>query len=562
MPTHASSAWALLAALMAAVAVVLLHETRDTTFWQDEWGYALGRRGNGIGVFLTPYNGHLNLIPVAIYKLLFATVGLRNYVPYRALVIAGHLACVTLVYVYAVRRLGSAPALIPAIIMLVFGPGWENIIWPFQIAWLLALGSGIAALILIDRDDLRADVAVCVLLAISLASSGVGLAITLGVAVEISWCRRRLRDSWIFGVPLCLYAAWWLTYQNAPFVAHAITIAPGWVAQQLAATSSALFGLSGQTLPRSEGTLLTWGPTLLIVGTVYLGWRMGSRRVRFRVITLVAITLLFSLSTALSGHFVFAFPYESRYLYVTALFITLLGVELLTGISVPLSAVILGGVIAVAAAISNSELLREAGGFLRDRGQVTKAVLGAIDAAQSIIPPGYTISAVPDLLANQPTDVRPLLAAQRALGSPAARPDQIMKFSEEARLAADTQLIAIHRIAFQRADRPVAGVAPTVDATVDGRSRVSGSCVTFAPSAASPEAGAPWIDVTVPRDGLMFAVRAGGVEAFIRRFASDFQSIGTITAQTGLLRIAPDGASQPWHLRLAVEDRLRICGVA
>ncbi len=64
---------------------------RHLTFFYDEWAFILTRRGGGLGTYLDPHNGHLALFPVIVYKVLFATVGLRHYTPYRVVEIALHL---------------------------------------------------------------------------------------------------------------------------------------------------------------------------------------------------------------------------------------------------------------------------------------------------------------------------------------------------------------------------------------------------------------------------------------------------------------------------------------
>lgn len=119
----ATLTWIALALLLLVAAAFLFYETRGTTFWFDEWSWVLDRRGGDLDTFLKPHNEHLSLIPVAIYKLLFATVGLEHYGLYRAMVIAAHLGSAVLVFVYASRRVGSVPALCATALMLFLGPG-------------------------------------------------------------------------------------------------------------------------------------------------------------------------------------------------------------------------------------------------------------------------------------------------------------------------------------------------------------------------------------------------------------------------------------------------------
>ena len=78
-------AWIGLAALLLFTAAVVLRETRDTTLWGDDIGWALDRRS---GSLLRPHNGHFSLIPLLLYRALFATAGLTDYLPYRVMITA------------------------------------------------------------------------------------------------------------------------------------------------------------------------------------------------------------------------------------------------------------------------------------------------------------------------------------------------------------------------------------------------------------------------------------------------------------------------------------------
>jgi hypothetical protein len=97
-----------MAALLVLCGGWLMYETRGTTLWFDEWQWALEYKDNSLGAFIAPHNGHPTVVPVVIYRLLFATVGIDHSAPYRAVGIAGHLLCVALLYRYAVRRAGGA----------------------------------------------------------------------------------------------------------------------------------------------------------------------------------------------------------------------------------------------------------------------------------------------------------------------------------------------------------------------------------------------------------------------------------------------------------------------
>src|ERR1700694_3846287 len=103
-----------------------------------------------------------------------------------------------------------------------------------------------------DRADRAGALAACGLLAVSIASSGVGVAIALGLAVEVLWSRR-WREAWIVGVPIALYALWWIGYKETSFQRHAIVLAPEFAANAAASAISAVLGLAGPLMPAQSG---------------------------------------------------------------------------------------------------------------------------------------------------------------------------------------------------------------------------------------------------------------------------------------------------------------------
>jgi len=556
--------WVVLAVLVLGTGALLYHETRGTTIWFDEWTWVLHRRGDSLSTFLASHDGHLSLIPIAVYKLLFATVGLRHSGPYRALMIVEHLGICVLLFVYARRRVGSLLALVATTLMLLFGPGWENLLWAFQITWNTSLLAGLAALLALDRRDHAGDIAACLLLVVSLASSAIGVPILIGVALEIVVVRlRRPREWWVFAVPLLLYGVWSVGYQHTVITRHAFVAAPSFVATGLASTFGALAGLGGSTGLDGPGTLMTWGPLLLLAGTALAVWRLiVLRRVEPRALPLATIVVSFWVATAINRS-VFANPYSSRYLYVSALFVVLLAVELARG-TAPVwwvKAVVV--VVAAGAIVSNVGALRDAGRLIRSNGQTTIADLGAVDIARPLVPPEYYLQGIP----GWPLVLVPAaayFAAARAVPMPAATPAQIAADPEPTRETVDTELIRIHGLTLVPA-APGAhrGSPPVVDRASAGTISVGGGCVTFTPerftAAGSPS---PYVSITVPPTGLIVEARGGSATVGVRRFAYSFQTLGTLAPSgPATLAIAPDLSRQPWHVLLTPTGRALACGL-
>ena len=188
--------------LLLAVGLLLMYAGRYLTFFYDEWTFIFLRRGGGIDSYLNGHNGHLSLFPVVVYKLLFATVGLRHYWPYRLVGTALHLVCAWLLYVLARRRMGPVAALVPTLLLPLLGTAYQDILWPFQIGYLGSIAGGLGALALLDRPPLgrpnpARDGGAAALLVGSVVSSGVGLAFAVACGVLLIAQRQPWRRLWI-----------------------------------------------------------------------------------------------------------------------------------------------------------------------------------------------------------------------------------------------------------------------------------------------------------------------------------------------------------------------------
>jgi hypothetical protein len=560
-PVASRIAWTALALLLVGTAVLVFYETRDTTLWFDEWPWALDRRGGGLETLLEPHNQHLSLVPVLIYKALFATAGLDDYAPYRICIIAAHLACCALVFVYARRRIGSLPALVPTAVLLLLGPAWQNILWPFQVGSVISLAAGVGALLVLDRGDRIGDAGACALLGLSIASSGNGLPIAIGVAVEVLLVRRRPRDVWIIAGPVALYGIWWLGYQDATFARHNIVVAPRFAADAAAGALAALTGLSGPQVNGSADTV-GWGRPLALAAAALLIWRMARRPVPGRALTLLAILLSFWLLTALQRA-QFGAPDSGRYLYYGALFIVLLAVELTRGIDISCAGGLLIAGAALFAVTANLGDLRDGARYLTVQADATRADLGAIEIGRGSVPPGYVASRLPGYPLVMLRADR-YLATAAALGSPAASPAEIGSLPEEARAAADGELVGIDDVALRPGPVRAGASAPTVDEVSGGITSTSGACISFRPAGARTGDAVPELELTLPAAGVGLTAARGPAAVSVRRFAVTFPPAPLATLALGgsaILRIGGDRAPEPWHVRIAPQGHITACGL-
>ena len=128
-----------------------------------------------------PHNSHFSLVPILIYRLLLATAGRTTSLHVARIAIA----YVVLLFVYVSRRVDRFPALLAAALLLFLGPGVAEhpVAVSDRVADLARLRDRDAALAL-DRRDRVGDGVACLLLLISICSSGIGLPFLVGAAFE------------------------------------------------------------------------------------------------------------------------------------------------------------------------------------------------------------------------------------------------------------------------------------------------------------------------------------------------------------------------------------------
>ena len=556
-------AWAVLVLLVIAMAVLVFRETRGTTLWWDDWLWATERRGGGIDAYLEPHNQHLSLVPAVIYKLLFATAGVDDYTPWRLVVIAGHALVAALLFGYARRRVGDGVALLAAALFLFFGPGWQNFMWGFQIAWLIAVAAGVGALLLLERRDRVGDTLACVLVGLGLASAGVGVPVALGVAADVVLTRRRLRDLWIAAAPVALYGVWWLAYQDpSDFTWHSVARAPAFVADAVGATLSSLVGLGVSTASNPRPAPLVWAAPLAILATGVVVWRLRRLgRISPRAASLLVVLGSFWLLTALSRAELSS-PQTSRYLYVGALFGLLFACEIARGTRPgPRILVALSALTAIAV-VANAGVIRDAGRLLRGDAQTAVAAVGAFEIAAPVVDPEYGSAQLPGYPFVVVTAAEYFDLARDA-GPPAASPAEIAAAPEPVRRATDAELTRIHRIGLPPAPPPGRGAAPVLEGAAGGTATRAGSCLVFRGPPFVPRGQERWVDVTVPSGGLVVEAVTGDARVALRRFAAGYgadQELGRVRAgAAALLSIRRDRAAQPWHLRVSPEQGARVC---
>ncbi|MEO6797994.1 MAG: hypothetical protein ABI401_08375 [Candidatus Dormibacter sp.] len=207
-------------AVLAAASLTYL--SRHLDFFGDEWTFAMVRRGWTLGSFFRPHNEHLVAALALIYKLLFATVGMRSYLPYMLCLEVLHAATGIVLFLLVRRRAGDVLALCAVALFLFMAHGAENLFWAFQMSFVGSTCFGLLAILILDRlhlDRVRLALASAALL-VSLLFSGVGLFFLTAVAVDLFFDRERRRYLVAVAVPTLFYLLWFASYGIKGVTAH------------------------------------------------------------------------------------------------------------------------------------------------------------------------------------------------------------------------------------------------------------------------------------------------------------------------------------------------------
>ncbi len=277
------------------------------------------------------------------------------------------------------RSFGPWFAVGGGVIVLFFGSGFENLYWGFQIGFVGSTALGLGALVVMDRGaGARRAWLVALLLLASLATSGIG--IVMSVAVGLEWILDRRWRRWlpILAVPAGVYGAWYLTYgrtgittQRDPFTLDALLDVPGFV---VAGLGNALGSVTG----------LPWQAAVVFGAVaVAFGVRQGVRgALDPRAVSLLgAIALQYALIGLVRAQLFSGIVAYTRYTYVTGILCLIAIGAILGPVQIPSSPrPRLAGVAVVASWLTltlvfNVRLLVEGRGIFLDRADMTRALV-------------------------------------------------------------------------------------------------------------------------------------------------------------------------------------------
>ena len=244
-------------------AAYFLRITADSWFFADEWPMALQvLRTQDI---VDPYNGHLSVTILGLYRLLLELFGFTSHLPYQVAGIVSRVAVPVAMFLAARRRLGAPVAAVMGLLLLWFrGIGLEPGGLNHSLSLLGAIVCGYA---LVGRGR-RCDLLAAASLSFALASSGGGVAVAVAAVVH-SLCSRATRLRWLAVIlPTAAWLGWWVVL--APPDSEVVQdLRPG----VLELAGDALGHAAGSFRFLALGNRLL-GVVLLAVFLVHAAWRI------------------------------------------------------------------------------------------------------------------------------------------------------------------------------------------------------------------------------------------------------------------------------------------------
>jgi hypothetical protein len=341
---------------------------------------------------LASFNEHWLAVTIVVYRGVLGLVGMDSYVPYLALLAVLHAIVAILVYGLARRRTLPAIAVGIALVVLLFGSGFENLFWGAQIGFVGATALGLGALLLLDDVPTlpgpgRAAAATGLLI-VAVMTSGYGLFMLGLVGLDVLLDGRRRRWIALLAIPAGLYVLWYVTlgrsgiatYGN-PFTEATLTSLPRFIVDGMATALGAAVG---------GGALM--GRILTVVLVAWIAWLASHRRTipRRAIACLLAIVAEYTIVGIVRAQLEVDASLYTRYAYLSGILALIAAASLIGRPAIPAARrpLLVGvGVAVLAFSLAwNVALLLAGRALYAERADLTRALVtvGTTDP----LPPG------------------------------------------------------------------------------------------------------------------------------------------------------------------------------
>lgn len=530
-----------LVAAMAVSAAAILILGRGLWFWADELDWLIASNDFSPRSLLMPHASHLIAIPRVIYEL-FPRVFGAEYLPFRILGIVVVLSCAAMLFTLLRRRVGPWPALAGAIVLLFLGTAEEIVLSPLGLPFTISIAFGLAAMLAVERRDLRGDVGATVLLCLSILGHTFGVIVAVGVGVYYATDRGRRRELWVAAVPILLWVAWWIwarQFDQGITDAGNIPGIPLFVIDAAGAAIEAVTGLK----PILEGHLTA---LFGLAGLAALGWRILRGGITPWLWAYLAMAIAFwaGLGLAESAE---REPTTPRYLFFGAVVVMLIAAEAARDVRLGRRGLTVLAVVFAVALAGNGIRLVKVADFETGQADEIRAQIGVQDLeGDRIAPDFYSGRLGPPADPLQPAPAGSLRAFASEVGPLGDTVDELRSQSEAVRSGADFVLV--------RGLGVEAGEVPA------GKRLQTSGCVLRRP------AGDGYTTFELePGSSVLELVRdpgEPGAELDLGRFGDvPDTSIGELhQGRQSVVLLPDDGIDQPWLARTT--GTVRVCGIA
>jgi hypothetical protein len=368
-------------------------------------------------------------------------------------------------------------------------------------------------------------------------------------------------------IPAVLYAVWFIwarKFGQSEVTAEAVSSLFSGVADQLAAICAAITGLFRAPGSAELADLIQirpeWGyPLALLFGALLaIHVRRVPGSIRFWT---VAGTLLIYLGLVAAGLSPARAPNASRYVYMGGILALLLVAELGRDIRWTTTIGLVAFVFFGLSLMANVAELRVGGHLFAAEGETNRATLAALELSRGTVEPNFavedesTIHSHPDMFFSASA----YFGAAADFGSPAFSLDQLLGAGEQAREAADQELVRAFELAAKPVARPAVdrgGTPPKLLAADGGTARTLGGCLALLPDRG--ETGS--FQIQLPPGGFSYRTApAAQVELKLGRFAA--QPVTELPAVRGSAEVAipSDAANVPWRAEVRTAAKTLAC---